>query len=509
MELQKKKTGSEMLRILCCAGLALVFLLLFAASTSPLAKNSWGYDSAFFILVGQGFSKGLLPYRDFFDMKGLYLFLIEYLGQKISYGRFGAFVMEWIFLTLSLTAADKIYCLTLKKKKASLLFEGILLLPVLAIACATFEGGNYTEEYSLPFLLVSLYLTLRYFQQAQVSGDTAHPPRYGLFYGFSFGVLALIRITNAAQIGAVLLTITIYLLKNKQIKNLLDNALAFIGGAGIAAAPMMIYYASRGLLSEMLSQVFLFGVQYSAEISFFGKLRGLLTGIYMPCLIFPWLPVVVQILTRERRWHYWLLSVSSAALVCIAITMGNGYLHYFTLSLPNIVLALMLWVEYNNGTLAQKVPKILRVAVIAAVCFLIAGVAVLAPRMPALQKALSNYAVTTGDQSDKNLAQIRAMIPQEDADSVYIYAVESCSAWYAEAGLFPANRYCDWQAHYIQLNPQIGAQLESWLRTDGAKWIVASVQNKIAPMSIREAVEENYTVQFQNDDYILYVRNEG
>ncbi len=508
MKQQKKTVGSEIVRVLLFAGFAFVFLLLFAGATSPLAKNAWGYDSAFFILVGQGITKGLLPYRDFFDMKGPYLFLIEYIGQKIAYGRLGAFVMEWIFLTLTLAAADAIYRLALKKDKAPVLFECVLLLPILLIACATFDSGNYTEEYSLPFLMFSTYLAVRYFRAADADDCAAHPPLYAVFYGFSFGVLALIRITNAATIGAILLTIALHLLRTKQIKNLFSNALAFIAGVGIAAAPMIIYYAAHGVLSEMLTQVFLFGVSYSSEIGFAAKVRILLTGIYMPCLIFPWLPVLVLLLSREKRGYYWLFSVSSAVLICIAITMGNGYLHYFTLSFPNIVLALYFWVEFNDGTLAKKVPKVLRVAVIALVCLGIAGVAFLAPRVPMLQKALGNYSVTTGDYSDKNLQQICAQIPQEDRDSVYVYSVESCSAWYAQAGLFPPNRYCDWQAHYIQLNPQIGDELESWLRGDGAKWIVGSVQYPFGPKQIRNAIEDNYTEYFRNSSYILYIRND-
>ena len=66
----------------------------FASNSSPLTPNFVGSDSAFFRLVGQGMTKGMLPYRDFFDMKGPYLFLIEYLAQLVSYGRLGIFIIE-------------------------------------------------------------------------------------------------------------------------------------------------------------------------------------------------------------------------------------------------------------------------------------------------------------------------------------------------------------------------------------------------------------------------------
>lgn len=69
---------------------AVAFLSVFSMYTSPFTSLPGG-DAAFFRLVGQGMTQGMLPYRDFFDMKGPYLFLIEYLAQLICFGRVGCF----------------------------------------------------------------------------------------------------------------------------------------------------------------------------------------------------------------------------------------------------------------------------------------------------------------------------------------------------------------------------------------------------------------------------------
>ena len=53
--------------------ISVLFLTVYSVTTSPITAYS-GLDSAFFQLVGQGMTEGLLPYRDFFDMKGTYLF---------------------------------------------------------------------------------------------------------------------------------------------------------------------------------------------------------------------------------------------------------------------------------------------------------------------------------------------------------------------------------------------------------------------------------------------------
>ena len=80
-------------RILLTALAAVGFLAVCALSTTPLLQYNVGQDAAFFRLVGKGMTQGMLPYRDFFDMKGPYLFMMEYLGQRLFPGRMGAFLL--------------------------------------------------------------------------------------------------------------------------------------------------------------------------------------------------------------------------------------------------------------------------------------------------------------------------------------------------------------------------------------------------------------------------------
>lgn len=87
----------------------LLYLFIMATSVSPIVLNDTGSDSAFFRLVGQGITRKMLPYRDFYDQKGPYLFFIEYLGQIISYGRSGIFFLLWLNYILCLFVVIKIY----------------------------------------------------------------------------------------------------------------------------------------------------------------------------------------------------------------------------------------------------------------------------------------------------------------------------------------------------------------------------------------------------------------
>ncbi|MBQ7801868.1 MAG: hypothetical protein IJ375_06060 [Oscillospiraceae bacterium] len=490
----KKGTGP---RLILLAAAAVAFLLLFSGSTSPLT-DFVGADSAFFRLVGKGMTEGRLPYRDFFDMKGPWLFLIEYLGQLIWEGRTGAFIMQCLNLILSLWITDGIFRLRLEGKKYAALWEALGILACLVYTGGTLEYGNLTEEFSLPWLLLAVYFALRYLKRAQAEGDYSHSPAVGFYYGFAFGVMALIRVTNAAVIGAVLLAIAPGLLVKKEYKNLLLNGLAFLLGCAGAFAPMCVYYAAQGLLGEMLEQVFLFGVQYSAEVSLAQKARSVLSEMtgYVIIAVLPLVPLAVR---RERNWQYWVLAASSCALLLLAAAMGNAYLHYFTLGVPNLVLGLALLPEEGEekGNLRQWVPV------------LIALVMLLLPARTTLKSLQRNLnwmrEAASGVETAQSL-QIRDIvshIPESDYDSVYAYGMGSCSGWYAQAGLLPAHRYCDWQAHYIELNPEIEGELAQWMAEEQVRWIVLPADYEPAPARIARALEDHYQEYARNGAYVL------
>lgn len=505
--MQIKKT-SILLRAIALALMSILFLLVFSPATSPLSQY-YGSDSAFFTLVGQGMTKGMLPYRDFFDMKGPFLFLIEYIGQLICYGRIGAFIMQCINLFVCLCLIDIIYHSHIGNVKFSFVYECFFMLPFFVLAISTFEGGNLTEEYSLPWLLLAVYFALKYIKQSKKTSEYKHPLRIGFYYGFAFGVLALIRITNAAMIGAIILTIAVGLLVKKEIKNLLLNGVAFIAGCVVAFIPFCLFYAWHGLLDEMLSQVFLFGIQYSTEASFSEKLTYLMNR-YGSFLWWSLLPLAVTLVYRLNDWRYWLLSLAGFLLFFVAVTMGNAYGHYFTLGLPNLIMGCSLLQEqlsktgmlpFHRWNIKKSALLVILVWAISLQSWHIQWWSNVARDELSLTKA----GILRGHTY--NILDIKSQIPESDYDRVYVYGMESCSEWYIQAGLLPSHRYCDWQEHYIALNPKIGDELTAWLQAESPKWIVIPIDYTIAPQQIADAIDSHYHVYTQNDAYILLVAN--
>ena len=489
----RSKAFKNIALYLFCLVAATLFTLVLSKSTTPLAKNNWGFDSAFFILVGQGMTKGLLPYRDFFDMKGPYLFLIEFIGQKICYGRTGAFIVQCINTSFCLYIIGKTS--DLFAKRLIWLHRFIAFLPVLAVAAVNYEKGNLTEEYCLPAVLLSLYFCLKYFKGVEAGKGYKHPLLYSLFYGAATGFICFIRITNAATVGAVLAVVFLFLLLKKEFKNAVLNLLMVITGFVATCAGPCIFFYSKNLLPEMLKQVFVFGITYSSEFTFMQKFQRSfsLYGLYLMILL---LPVAVCIIYREK-WYMKLLSIFSAFLLLVAVTLGNAYAHYLMLFIPHVVLAVVIAIK--NGGRAFKVRK----NIICMICFAL-FFTIHIERVA--RKVTSVQTVNSNSNGSSYTQDIASHIPENERGSVYCFGDEFWSKWYTSTGTMPANRYMDWQSHYIKLMPEIEDEIASQIENDGCSWIVVPAEGESISDKVDAVIISNYDIEYSNEKYILYHR---
>ena len=535
---------------------SVLFLLFYSTATSPLTSY-YGEDSAFYAMVGAAMKHGMLPYRDFYEMKGPYMFWIEYFGQLISEGRFGTFCIQTINMTLTIGIILCIVNLLLKKKTVKKIQRFVIyicsVLFSLLIISFTFEGGNLTEEFSYPVMVLCLYLCLRYFDDQDRSTVSDHPLKIGFIYGMAFGFFAFVRIINAAFLGAVLLTIVIYLISKKNWKNILQNAVVFIAGVIVAMLPACIWALTQGILKDMIRQVFVLAFSYSTELNTADRFM-LVKNFVWPMIVIGIVSIFLYFTGSKKKWPLLLLSVSSAVILLIAVSMGDGYLHYFSLQLPNAVLALYFLIgtclgncetdinnqNYNKESIQIKnlgntkkepqkndeenvLEKIEKdhqdnsdknktlhiIRIVLSVCIVILAICMQKDVIRDKTLAVANYTIQSvrqGNPDEGDVAYIQdvmGQIPDEEKDSVYLYGFGSCSQWYAKAGIFPPNKYCDWQPHWIILYPEIKDELLDYIGSCYAKWIVLPNGGEIWPDEIKNSIYENYTEFFVNDYYIL------
>ena len=498
---------------------SVLFLLFYSTATSPLTSY-YGEDSAFYAMVGAAMKHGLLPYRDFYEMKGPYMFWIEYFGQLISEGRFGTFCIQTINMTLTIGIILCIVNLLLKKMTVKKIQRFVIyicsVLFSLLIISFTFEGGNLTEEFSYPVMVLCLYLCLKYFDDQDRSSVSDHPLKIGFIYGMAFGFFAFVRIINAAFLGAVLLTIVIYLISKKNWKNILQNAAVFIAGVIVAMLPACIWALTQGILKDMIRQVFVLAFSYSTELNMADRFM-LVKNFVWPMIVIGMISIFLYFTGSKKKWPLLLLSVSSAVILLIAVSMGDGYLHYFSLQLPNAVLALYFLIstclgncktDINNSSYCRESVQE-NIKIVLSVCIVILAIGMQKDVIRDKTLAVANYTVQSIRQGNPDegdvvyIQDIMNQIPDDEKDSVYLYGFGSCSQWYAKADIFPPNKYCDWQPHWIILYPEIKDELLDYIGSRSAKWIVLPNGGEIWPDEIKNSIYENYTEFFVNDYYIL------
>ena len=111
-----KLNNKNVRNLFFCFIIAFVFLILCSKASFLYPFNGWDDFNSFYT-VGSGWANGLIPYKDLFEQKGPFLYLIFMIGYLISPYKFiGVFLLEVFFLTLTLYFSSKIIYLLVDDK---------------------------------------------------------------------------------------------------------------------------------------------------------------------------------------------------------------------------------------------------------------------------------------------------------------------------------------------------------------------------------------------------------
>lgn len=120
--------------------MAVIFVLLFSYSTSPLYRMYANSDSAIFQTIGAFWAKGRLPYVELWDHKGPLIFAIDAIGYRIG-ERHGILIIQIISMSIT-----NIFLFKLAKIKFSTPKAMLVVLLFLVKLILNYEEGNYRSE---------------------------------------------------------------------------------------------------------------------------------------------------------------------------------------------------------------------------------------------------------------------------------------------------------------------------------------------------------------------------
>ena len=145
--------------------ISFVFITI-TSKLSPLYPvNDWCDTNSFFTM-GKSMVRGAAIYRDLFEQKGPFLYLIYGIGYLISNKSFfGVYLLEIVSFSCFLRFVDLI--LNVFKCKYSDLF--LVVLSFIITTSIAFYGGGSAEEFCLPFVTYCFYLLIKIYMGLDIN----------------------------------------------------------------------------------------------------------------------------------------------------------------------------------------------------------------------------------------------------------------------------------------------------------------------------------------------------
>ncbi|MCV3322483.1 hypothetical protein NR224_09805 [Pediococcus ethanolidurans] len=308
----------------------------FSLRSIPGYTGIASHDSSMFQYFGRLMNHGYVPYVDMFDHKGPLLFFINALGHLSFHG----FEFLWFIEILSIFV-------TLMFSYFSARFftnpgaAGIGIIVTSVIYANTLMGGNYSEEYALPLISISLLLVSRFF----IKKDAR------IYVPFLFGLTGVLVIFLRANMiilwGIGTVAVIGYLIISKDEKTLWKMILYAVLGGLAAAIPFLIYCLMTNSLSQMVYQAFKFNVLYVQHTKGIG-LSNVLLFFFKLFVNHGWLLIIiVQPLIFFRFWKnnqtnfkWSLMTIYSYGvfnLVSVVLSQRE-YPHYLLTEIPFLII---------------------------------------------------------------------------------------------------------------------------------------------------------------------------
>lgn len=324
-----------------------VFVTLFSRATSFLYVFE-GADPAIFKQMGLALLKGKTLYVDYFDNKGCILYFIQALGLWLG-GDFFILLLQALSLTVTLVIWDKMFILYQENGKKRIVYLGLTLVLLLGF----YDGGDMTEEWCLPF---ASYPLLVYFRSLKENKEIR--PIEMFVTGVCFGIIAFIRINNAAPfLGFIAYLFIIWLLRT-DFKSLFKNLILFLLGTIVIVFGCTLYfYLKAGWIgiNEMYYAIFFSNLEY-IQNTIHRK-----TFLYVFYFLFLSLCIIQQTINSRHNKEILIPSLISYGLFIVA-SGSRCYTHYMMTLLPLIVVLLMTIPQYNKK---KKQPILIALSLVA------------------------------------------------------------------------------------------------------------------------------------------------
>lgn len=322
-----------------CVLTALIVMLICTRSSPLYDFNNWD-DSNSYFTVGKSIFKGVVPYRDLFDQKGMMLYTLYGIASLISYKTFfGVFIFETIAAMLTCAAIFKIYHLYMRQEISLVLMS---ITAAFIYSTRSFWWGGSAEEMMMPLFMWGLYLSIRYFKEKYPDPISTRTLIIG---GILAGCVLNIKFNSLGFFFAWMVMILIADLTcrdssiSEKLKRCILHGCIFLIGMLLATIPWIIYFALNGALYDWFHvYIYLNVFVYSEKLPMLQRIYNMCKIIYNHMLANPYCGIMAflggaSFLVMKSRWIEKLNIVMLAGFTAFIIFIGGVELQYYSLPL--------------------------------------------------------------------------------------------------------------------------------------------------------------------------------
>ena len=316
----------------------LAFFCAMQFALNPVLPLSPGGDSSVFLLLGDRLHKGFALYKDIFDHKGPFLFFLEWLGLFIPSPTYsGVWIIELINMFAVAVIVMKTAALFSSSRKVWIF---TCIVTIFLGGMQAYDEGNYSEEYALPWIALSLYIFLKYF----ISKN--YKKRDIILLGISFSLILLLRANMIGVWVTFIPAVLISLIIQKRWKDILISIGLFVLGNALILVPLCLIAAGGGWLSYMWKYYVEFNFAYAeSELTMTSFINS---ALYLATrLSFPLIPFLGTLMYSKNKLLWFNASGFFVSLVMASMS-GRNYSHYAMVLIPFMTVPCSVWFEANK-----------------------------------------------------------------------------------------------------------------------------------------------------------------
>jgi len=327
----------------------IAFGAVFSSTFNPLNFRWMNLDSSVYMTIAQGITHGQLPYRDFVDNKGPLAYFLSVPGLLL-----GSFTGVWItelvilFITALFAWKTTIFFTTQKKALFVTAFGFVALLPFFFVNAGT-------EEYSLPFLMISFYIFTKYYFSLKQNARF----REIVILGICFASAIMIRLNMFPLWAGFCLVIFVENLIKRHFALLVKYAFGFCLGIIIVFIPIFIYLKVNGIIEDFFLHVIFNG----AARGFNKNIKDIVKTFYETMSNgYSFLPLILGVYWmiinfKNNRFTFYIGYTFSYFMMILFFSSLSSNPHYNLVLIPYFFSALTFLVEIIYKAFSKRYTK--------------------------------------------------------------------------------------------------------------------------------------------------------